>query len=127
MTYVLELPGRPPTINAERQGSRHWTSTRALTRGYRATTKILWRDGVARKVYPRHLDRIAVTARQLATDGRWHQDIGACMPAVKAAIDGLVDAGLVPDDTPEYVVSLTFLPVRVVGRDALELTVEAAP
>jgi hypothetical protein len=38
------------------------------------------------------------------------QDVGACNPAVKAAIDGLVDAGILPDDSPEFVRSLVFLP-----------------
>jgi hypothetical protein len=32
------------------------------------------------------------------------------LPAAKAALDGVVDAGLVKDDTPEWVLSQTFLP-----------------
>ena len=47
-------------------------------------------------------------------------DTGACFPAVKAAIDGLVDAGVLPGDTGQFVPSITFLaPVRV-GKDQVE-------
>ncbi len=38
--------------------------------------------------------------------GKRSQDCGACYPAVKAIIDGIVDAGVLVDDTPEYVASI---------------------
>jgi hypothetical protein len=54
------------------------------------------------------------------------QDVAACNPAVKAAIDGLVDAGIVPDDSPAYLRSVEFLaPMK--GRDALTLYVYGEP
>jgi hypothetical protein len=42
---------------------------------------------------------------------------------VKAAIDGLVDAGIVPDDSGEYVRMITFMPA-VRGDDQLTLIIE---
>jgi len=45
------------------------------------------------------------------------------MPAVKATIDGLVDGGLIPDDTPDHLVALTFLPPDVCGRNGLRVEV----
>ena len=36
-------------------------------------------------------------------------DVGNCLASAKAAIDGLVDAGLLEDDSPRYVKALTFL------------------
>ena len=48
-------------------------------------------------------------------------DTVACAPAAKAAIDGLVDAGLWPDDGPSFVTDVTFRPPRCTGRDALTL------
>lgn len=39
----------------------------------------------------------------------YKQDVGACFPTAKAAIDGLVDAGFLPDDGTDYVKRLTFL------------------
>lgn len=55
-------------------------------------------------------------------------DTGACFPAVKAAIDGLVDAGVLPGDTGLHLSSITFLaPVRV-GKDQVEtLTLVVEP
>lgn len=48
------------------------------------------------------------------------QDTGACHPAVKAAIDGIVDAGVLLDDSPQYVKSIRFLPTER-GKDGLTL------
>jgi hypothetical protein len=36
------------------------------------------------------------------------QDVAACAPASKAAIDGLVDAGVLHDDSSEYLTSIEF-------------------
>jgi len=40
-------------------------------------------------------------------------DAGNALPALKAGVDGLVDAGVILDDTPEYVKKISFhAPVR---------------
>lgn len=72
------------------------------------------------------MDVITVTATPHVADRRT-QDLGACFPAVKAAVDGLVDAGLIPDDTPAHLTEITFRPVvlRSDLGDALELTITA--
>lgn len=55
------------------------------------------------------------------------QDTAACNPAVKAAIDGIVDAGVVPDDAQRWLKWILFRPckhtpgqaglsIRVVGK-----------
>jgi crossover junction endodeoxyribonuclease RusA len=54
---------------------------------------------------------ITVTAEPHQKGGRL-QDVGACNPSVKAAIDGLVDAGVLPDDSSQFVKSLVFLPPK---------------
>jgi hypothetical protein len=48
-------------------------------------------------------------------------DTAACNPSVKAAIDGLVDAGVIENDTGEFVQQITFMPVKK-GKNALVLT-----
>jgi hypothetical protein len=121
MTYSLELPGRPVGLNAERKGNRY--RRHDATKLTRNVSAMLWRSGVAASGYPATLPSIQVTARQLAKDGRWLLDVGSILPTVKAAIDGLVDAGLIPNDTAEYVTRLVFLPPEIVGRDALLLDV----
>lgn len=52
---------------------------------------------------------VSITIEPHQKGGRL-QDVGACNPAVKAAIDGIVDAGVLPDDSSKFVRSLTFLP-----------------
>jgi crossover junction endodeoxyribonuclease RusA len=53
------------------------------------------------------------------------QDAGNCAPVAKAVIDGLVDAGVLVDDDPEHVVSITFLaPKRVEGTGTDWVTIE---
>ncbi len=49
-------------------------------------------------------------------------DLDASQPATKPAIDGLIDAGVLKDDSGEYLKGLLYLP-PLKGPDALELTV----
>lgn len=118
--WELEIHGRPHTLNVERSG--HWRTHRQRTRATRDTVAILAR---AQKIPS--LDRVAIDATPILRDRRT-QDVGACFPTAKAAIDGLVDAGVLPDDTPLYVVRLTFhAPELAAGRDALRLTIREIP
>lgn len=65
------------------------------------------------------MEWINITVEPFQHGGRL-QDVAACNPSVKAAIDGIVDAGVLPDDSSEYVRSITFTaPQR--GRNALVL------
>jgi hypothetical protein len=68
------------------------------------------------------MDWINVIAQPAQKRGRL-QDTAACNPSVKAAIDGLVDAGVVPDDTGQHVREITFLPC-VRGDDALTIIIK---
>ncbi len=119
MSYVLEDHGsRPLTVN--KVATMHRQQWAALTRDQRLVWQLIARQ---RKVPA--LGRISVTAEPLHKDRRSPQDVAACAPAVKAAIDGLVDAGVVEDDSPEFVTSVRFLPPVVCGVDGLRLIVEA--
>jgi hypothetical protein len=52
------------------------------------------------------------------------QDTAACNPAAKAAIDGIVDAGVIPDDTNEWLKWIRFHPCVVQkGKQGLALRV----
>jgi len=73
------------------------------------------------------LDAIEIAAVPLMTDGRGRQDVGACFPTVKAAIDGLVDVGVVLDDTPAYVHQICFHVPQIVGYDGLRLIITEVP
>jgi crossover junction endodeoxyribonuclease RusA len=106
---------KPLTLNRER----------TLHRMQRAQFVKHWREqfgwlGREAKMGPS--DWIAVSAIPYQKRGPL-QDVSSCHPAVKAAIDGLVDIGVVPDDTPQFVPTITYLPPQR-GNDGLILIVE---
>ena len=51
-------------------------------------------------------------------------DVGNSLPAVKAAVDGLVRFGMVPDDDPRHVVELRFVAPVLADWDGLLLTIK---
>lgn len=112
--FTLEYPSRPWTTNAERRGNRYQRAS--LTKEWREAFCLLAKS---RKIP--QMRKVAITAEPWQARGVL-ADTAACNPAVKAAIDGLVDAGVIPDDTPEHVARITFLPTRR-GRDALVITI----
>ena len=54
------------------------------------------------------MESIEVVFVPCRTNRRHMADTGGHFPVAKACIDGLVDAGVVPDDGPAFVTSLTF-------------------
>lgn len=99
-TVTISIPGRPALLNAER--SNHWREHRERTRAVRLEAGLrLAREG--RKVMAMVKVDVWSTyaSRQLA-------DTAACLPAVKAVIDGAVDAGLLTNDTPDIVRHVAF-------------------
>ena len=118
MTWRIELHGeRPWTTNAERK----WHHMQRAAKVKDTREAFGWM-AKAHQIPP--LGAIAVHATPLARANRWKQDVGACFPAVKAAIDGLVDAGVLPDDDPTFVRSLTFHPTEIGELDGLRLEIE---
>lgn len=118
---LVDDRGRPYTINqVAKDGRWKW-------RAHTATTRQFWwalgNNYHVRSIHRRHIHQVRIEATPLHKDGRSPQDIGACAPHVKAAIDGLVDAGLIPDDNPKHLTLLTFDPPRVCGIDGLELRI----
>lgn len=70
------------------------------------------------------LEACTVTVVPLHRNGSSPQDVAACAPEAKAAVDGLVDAGLVVDDDARHITRITFEPPRICGVNGLELTIE---
>lgn len=109
---AYRYPSRPWTLNAERR--EHWTQARALTRE--------WREAFA---WLALRDRRRFTACHVTVLTRMRapvQDTGNAYGAAKAAIDGLVDAGVLPGDGPEVIRSLTFLAPLRAARGESEFT-----
>lgn len=108
---------RPVNLNLERQG-HHWQ---------RAASTAQWRSDfawLARAQRIPRLDRVRIIATPHYRTGRSMPDVGACVPSTKAAIDGLVDAGVIADDDPTHVVELRYCAPVVDGWDGLALVIE---
>jgi len=117
MAYTLRYERRPPTLNVERQ--QHRMIRARWVREWRAIFNAL---ALEAEIPP--LPAISVTVQPELRHRGSMPDTGACIGAAKAAIDGLVDAGVIPDDSPRFVHRLTFEAPVVTGVDALELVIE---
>lgn len=114
--FTLRYEARPPTVNAFR--NLHHYRKAALTAEWRFAFATLAREA---RIPP--LGAIRVVVDHELRNRRSMPDTGACMTAVKAAIDGLVDAGVILNDGPAEVLLLSFRAPVVTGVDALVLTI----
>lgn len=119
-TWDLRSEGdRPLTINkVAKMHRQQWAAHTSEVRG------VWWHLAQEAKV-PR-LQRARITVTPLHADLRSPQDVAACAPEAKAAIDGLVDAGVLPDDTPDHLLSITFAPPHICGVNGMHLRIEEA-
>jgi len=99
--YTLVLFGkRPVSLNQER--SQHYRA--------RVNDTKWWRDGFTQAALIAkipHMEAAEIIVEPILENRRW-QDTGACFPSAKAAIDGIVDAGVLLDDTPDILPQITF-------------------
>lgn len=122
-TWTLRYDERPWTANSARAAG-HWSKNATRTKRWRAAFHRLALEAGITNAGP---CRITVTPY---LQRRPTQDVGACAPAAKAAIDGLVDAGVWPDDTPDHVVEIVFRAPVIGEGNALEIDIQrllAAP
>lgn len=117
---VVEVPGKPPLANQYRR--MHPMARAALDREWRG-----WARYAALAAKPGHelglpWQRVEVTVAHVLGPGTRRCDTGACAPAAKAAIDGIVDAGILPGDGPDVIASLCFLAPAKGERDELVIT-----
>lgn len=120
-SFDLRLERRPWTLNVERQGGTSRFKRAQWVREWRATFNAL---ALEADLPPHTAIDVTVTVELRNRSGE--PDTAACIGAAKAAIDGLVDAGVIPHDGPAVVRSLTFHAPTVTGVDALTLTIREA-
>lgn len=94
--WTIRLPYQRPPLSANQR--LHWAAKARLTREIRRDSALLIR---AAGVPP--CERVKVRVLWCVADRR-RRDPSNVMPTQKAVVDGLVDAGVVPDDTPDFVV-----------------------
>lgn len=117
--WTLFYPVRPWTINKD----RNWHPLQ------RAKVIKEWREAfeqLALDAQIPHLPYITVDICPVLGDRRL-QDTAACVTAAKAAIDGIVDAGVIKDDNPEYLGWIRFFPPVVEsGKNGLLVKIHDA-
>lgn len=116
----LTLMGRRPTsLNQER--NQHFRK--------RVEDTKWWREGfcwAAIEAGMPHLEAAEVIVQPILNTRNW-QDTAACFPSAKAAIDGLIDANVLDDDTPDILPTITFKR-PILGKQAgLRLTIISLP
>lgn len=120
-SFTLRATGHRP-LTTNRVATMHRQAWATHTRETRGVWHLL-----ALEAKVPHLEAAAITAVPLHADRRSPQDVAACSPSVKAAVDGLVDAGVLDDDTADHLHSITFLQPRICGVDGLELVIDEVP
>lgn len=114
----LSLMGRRPiSLNQER--NQHFRK--------RVEDTKWWREGFAWAAIEAGMPELTaaeIVVQPVLENRRW-QDTAACFPSAKAAIDGLIDARVLEDDTPDIVPSITFRRPILGPQPGLRLTIIA--
>ncbi len=118
--WTLEDTERPWTANAERRW-HHMKRAQVVRDTRERWAWIAKAEGIP------PLRRIRVEATPLRKNARSMPDVAACYPAVKAAIDGLVDAGVIEDDNPFHIDAILFRAPQIANREGLRLRICEEP
>jgi crossover junction endodeoxyribonuclease RusA len=115
-TWTVELPAGLPLLNANRR-QHHFVKAR-LTKAIRDAAHIF---ALADRIPG--LKRAHIVVEYRPPDRR-HRDVHNLYPSAKAAVDGLVDAGVLPDDSDEYLTGPDMRPGDVTpgGQLVLHIT-----
>lgn len=116
--WVVEWAGeRPLTINKVADLNRFaWAK-------HTKSAREVW-AGVAMVAHlPRGLARVAFVVTPLHRTAGSPQDVAACAPEAKAAIDGMRDYGLIADDKATIVPVIVFLAPDVCGKDGMRIEI----
>ena len=119
MTGQWSLSHNERPITANKHRNLHYTERGRYNKSWRYA---FWALATDAKVPACQV--IEITVHQAQAKGTL-PDTMASAPTVKAAIDGLVDAGVIPDDTGKHLAAVTFLPPVKGNGDWLTLTIEA--
>jgi len=118
--FTIELP--PGLVLLTANERPHWSRRAAVTGSIRVAAATLAR---AARIPPAEQAWITVV---LHPHNRRRLDPHNWGPSAKAGIDGLVDAGILPDDDYTHLLAVTFLlgPARPARQIALHITPVAA-
>lgn len=119
--FVIEVPGRPVSLNAER--GQHWAARSKEVKQRREDA--FW---LAKEAKIPRLERVLIVGTPVYPDRR-RRDPGNAYPTVKAIVDGLRDAGVIEDDSDRYVAGIVMRPaeVRPGTPGAMRIEIEEVP
>lgn len=110
----LDSRGKPEWLNANQR--MHWAPKNRITQAWRNATHYM-----ARQAQLPSMECAHITILVHKTNNRTY-DVHNLMPTMKAAIDGLIDHGLLPDDNNKH---LTGPDLRVgARRDRAAITIQ---
>lgn len=114
--WTVSLPAGMALMNANKR--IHWSKRSALTKDIRTVAG--WY--VIEAEVP-HLERAHVVVEYRPPDKR-RRDVHNLFPSAKAAIDGVVDAGVLTDDSDAYLIGpdMRLGTVEKLGRLVLHIT-----
>lgn len=103
-TWEIRLPWSVPPASANDRD--HWRVKADKVRSIRVAAAWAVADAMSRWPFqaPASPCRIAVGLTYVPRDKRRRDPDNLVVPLFKALCDGIVDAGIVPDDTPAYMV-----------------------
>lgn len=119
--YTLTIPAPAAWMNSN---DRHgWQQRAKLTRAWRHAAS--WRAAAAinRGELAPITGPTTITATVHRDTNRGRSDASNRQPTIKAAVDGLVDAGVLPDDSDRHVTALTIRAGERVDGGQLVLTI----
>lgn len=120
---VVLIPGRPPTPNSKGD-KKHWAMHWRAMREWRETAYLLGLDLVNRERW-----RAPERARMLVTflvPNHQRRDLDNLVASTKPLTDGLVDAGVLRDDSLDVLVEVAYRWKLVPGYTGTEYRVEPA-
>jgi crossover junction endodeoxyribonuclease RusA len=119
-TFTIELPPGLPMLSLNDRD--HWA---ARKRRSDELLKAAWAMALAARIPP--LERVSVLAEYQPPDMR-HRDADNPVASVKACIDGIVKAGVLPDDEcPRYITEVICRIGEPYPRGRLVLTLTEVP
>lgn len=103
---TIRIPGRPPNPNdSHRPGQNHWRQQARITEQWRGDARKL--AHAARPAGWHPLGR-AIVRVTFVIPRKGRRDLDNLVASTKPLTDGIVDAGILVDDSTEVIVSLSY-------------------
>jgi Holliday junction resolvase RusA-like endonuclease len=115
-TFTVELPAGMPLLNANRR--IHWRVRHERTKAIREAAYLLTRQARVPALVRAHI------VCEYRPPDRRRRDVHNLFGSAKAAIDGVVDAGVITDDSDAYLIGpdMRIGEVEKFGRLVLHIT-----